>query len=230
MVSSRANKILLAVLLSCLGAVALAANAAKPAAAKRAATAAPKSAAGTNRSAARATQPVSLEAASSDVDYKSNTVTFRDISITQGDLRVTADSARATGLDFEKSTWSFRGTVRISVEGGKLQSNEAVVTFADNKISKAIITGSPAQFEQQRKGSNEMARGRANNINYDVLAGVLRLTSDAWLSDGRNEISGRELVYNVREQHVQAQSAPGDTDRVRITIRPRDPEAAVKQP
>ena len=229
MVSSRANKILVAALVSCIASALLAANNSRRAVQNTAPAKTP-SATAAGRNAARATQPVSLEAASSDVDYKSNTVTFRDISITQGDLHVTAESARATGLDFEKSTWSFRGTVRIAVEGGKLQSNEAVVTFADNKISKAIITGSPAQFEQQRKGSSEIARGRADNINYDVLAGVLRLTTGAWLSDGRNEISGRELVYNVREQHVQAQSAPGDTDRVRITIRPRDPETPVKKP
>ncbi len=61
---------------------------------------------------------------------------------------------------------------------------------------------------------------------YDVPTGTVKLTQDAWLTDGRNDISGQELVYNVREQRVQAEAKPGNTDRVRITIRPRDPGAA----
>ena len=37
---------------------------------------------------------ITLDAASSEVDYKTNTVLFRDLSITQGETRVTAERAR----------------------------------------------------------------------------------------------------------------------------------------
>lgn len=171
-------------------------------------------------------QAVSLDAASSDVDYRSNTVNFRDVVITQGSTRVSADAARATGLNFENATWNFTGNVRISVDDGSLRSSEAVVDFAGNRIARATITGSPAEFEQQRSPSGELARGRAGRIEYDVPAGTVTLSKAAWLTDGRNEISGQQLVYNVREQRVQAETRPGATDRVRITIRPRNDDGA----
>lgn len=170
-------------------------------------------------------QAVSLDAASSDVDYRTNTVNFRDVVIRQGTTRVAADAARATGLDFENATWTFSGNVRISVDGGALRSSEALVTFDRNRITRATITGTPAEFEQRRADSAEVARGRAGRIEYDVAAGTVTLSDEAWLTDGRNEISGRELVYSVREQRVQAQTRPGDSGRVRITIRPRPTEA-----
>jgi lipopolysaccharide transport protein LptA len=170
--------------------------------------------------------PVSLDAASSEVDYRSNTVNFRDVVISQGGMRVAAESARATGLNFENATWDFRGNVRITVNGGSLRSDEAKVDFAANRITRATISGSPAQFEQKRAETADLARGRAGRIVYDVPAGTVKLTKDAWLTDGRNDISGQELVYNVREQRVQAEAKPGNSDRVRITIRPRETGAA----
>jgi lipopolysaccharide transport protein LptA len=165
---------------------------------------------------------VQVDAASSSVDYRTSTVVFRDVVITQGTVRVSAEQARATGLEFQKSTWTFNGKVRIAVDGGGLRSDQATVYFLDNRVSRATIVGAPAEFEQQRTGSSDMARGRAGNIEYDLDSGAVRLRGDAWLTDGRNEISGQELVYDLRAQRVQSESRPGAQDRVRITIRPKD--------
>jgi lipopolysaccharide transport protein LptA len=171
----------------------------------------------------RSSLPISLDAASSDVDYKSQTVVFKDIVITQGDIRVQAQKARAAGgLNFENSRWTFEGDVKIHVEQrGNLLSDRAIVDFLDNRISKATITGSPARFEQQRTDASAPARGRAGEIVYEVGNGTVRLASEAWLSDGRTEISGPIIVYNIRAEQVQAASNPGEKERVRITIGPK---------
>jgi lipopolysaccharide export system protein LptA len=171
--------------------------------------------------------PVQVDAASSSVDYRTSTVVFRDVVITQGTVRVSAEQARATGLEFQKSTWTFNGNVRIAVDGGGLRSDQATVYFLDSRVSRATIVGAPAEFEQQRTGSSDMARGRAGNIEYDLDTGAVRLRGAAWLTDGRNEISGEELVYDLRAQRVQSESRPGAQDRVRITIRPKDAAEAV---
>jgi lipopolysaccharide transport protein LptA len=165
--------------------------------------------------------PISLDAASSEVDYKTNTVVFKDVVISQGDTKVQADHAHATGLNFDNSRWTFEGNVRINAEQqGSLSSDQAVVEFRDNHISKATIEGSPAEFEQKRADSDQMARGHAREIVYDLNDGSIRLSKDAWLSDGHNEISGPLLVYNIREQALQA-AAKADTDeRVHIKIEP----------
>jgi lipopolysaccharide transport protein LptA len=164
--------------------------------------------------------PINLEAASSDVDYRTNTVVFKDVVISQGGTRVQAEHAHATGLNFVNSRWTFEGKVRIEAEQhGNLRSDQATVEFRDNRIARATITGKPAEFEQQRAQSEQMARGHADEIVYDVSDGTVRLENDAWLSDGQNEISGPLLVYNVRAQRVQA-SAPNSDQRIHIRIQP----------
>jgi lipopolysaccharide transport protein LptA len=169
---------------------------------------------------ARAAEAVTLDAASSEVDYRSNTVLFRDVVITQGSVRVAAGRARATGLDFDDSTWTFSEDVRIDVDGGKLRSGDATVTFARNRVARAVIRGAPASFEQRLAGARGTARGRAGTIEYDLVKGTVRLTDDAWLSDGRSEIRGRNLLYDLAGQRVEAGATAGGQERVQITIRP----------
>ena len=52
----------------------------------------------------------------------------------------------------------------------------------------------------------------------------MRLTDDAWLSDGQREISAPVLVYNIREQRVEASGAgAAGGGRVHILITPEGP-------
>jgi lipopolysaccharide transport protein LptA len=171
----------------------------------------------------RSSLPILVDAASSDVDFKSKTVVYKDVVITQGDIRVEAQKARASGdLNLENTRWILEGKVSIHVEQrGSLSSDQAIVDFQNNQISKATITGSPAQFEQQLTDAKGSARGRAREIVYEVGTGTVRLASDAWLSDGRTEISGPLIVYDIRAEQVQAASNPGAKERVRITIGPK---------
>jgi lipopolysaccharide transport protein LptA len=166
--------------------------------------------------------PINLEATSTEVDGRTNTLVFSDVVISQGATRVQADHAHATGLNFANSRWTFEGKVRIDAEQhGNLRSDQAAIEFRDNRIARATITGKPAEFEQKRADSNQIARGRAGEIVYDLNDGTVRLANQAWLTDGQNEISGPLLVYNIREQRVQAAAAPGTDERVHITIAPR---------
>ena len=161
-----------------------------------------------------------------EVDYRNNNAVLRQVVITQCDLRIQADEARVSGgLDFENGRWTISGNVRITAEGGSLQSDKAVVSFRDNVISQATITGTPAEFEQQRDDGT-ISRGHANTIDYETKSGTVSLLNNAWLSHGRNEMTGPQLVYNIKTQSVQGRGKPntgkpGD-DRIRIVIQPRD--------
>lgn len=169
------------------------------------------------------TQPIQLDATSSNFDYKNNTLTFQGVRIVQGGLSVEADDATATGLDFKDSRWVFHGRVRIVIPDGSLTSDEARINFLANLISTAVITGTPARFEQKRdKG---IARGRAARIEYEPGVGLVRLLDDAWLSEGDNEITGRTLTYNMRDQKVVADADQQGSQRVHITINPKKPDA-----
>jgi lipopolysaccharide transport protein LptA len=180
-----------------------------------------------------ANQEIVVEAKPMEVDYRNNNAVLRDVVITQCDMRIEAGEARVTGgLNFDNSQWTVLGNVRITAEGGKLKSDKAVVSFRDKTISNATITGTPASFEQVR-ADGTTSRGRAGTIDYETNSGTVSLNSNAWLSDGRNEISGQKLVYNIRSQSVQGQARAtpsGGNDRIRIVIQPQKPGEEPKKP
>jgi lipopolysaccharide transport protein LptA len=171
-------------------------------------------------------QPISLDAQSSELDYRNNTLVFHKVKISQGPMTVSADQAQASGLDFDNSRWVFRGNVKISMEAGQLSSDQADITFANKLLAKAVITGNPAAFEQHIAKTGRLAQGRADLIDYDVGKGVVRLSKNAWLSDGQRDISGESLTYSVAEQRVVATAADQGSQRVHITITPPPPSPA----
>ena len=171
-------------------------------------------------------QEIVLEAKPLEMDYRNNNAVLRDVVITQCGVRIQAGEARITGgLNFENSHWTISGDVRITAEGGNLSSDKAIVAFRNKLISAATITGAPAKFEQQRDDGTT-ARGHANTIDYETTSGTVSFNTNAFLSYGRNEISGQQLVYNIRSQTVQGQTRPGAATgdgRVRIVIQPDKP-------
>ena len=78
------------------------------------------------------------------------------------------------------------------------------------------------------KEKNQVARGRAGSIDYDVKAATVRLTGDAWLTDGNNEIRGNTLVYDIGRERVQANPSEKDPGGVKITINPPQKTPAAK--
>ena len=162
---------------------------------------------------------IKIQAASSDVDFRTHQWVLRDVVISQSEFTISADKAEATALEFENSHWVFTGNVHLRAEEhGTLQSDRATVDFRNNQMAHVFITGQPAEFEQTRSDNGILARGHADSIEYEVGAGTVRLTQDAWLSNGGNEITAPVIVYNIRQQQVQSESAPGQ--RVHVTIVP----------
>jgi lipopolysaccharide transport protein LptA len=175
--------------------------------------------------AACANPEIVVEAKPVEINYRDNSTLLRDVTIRQCDNRIEAAEARSTGgIAFENSRWTFSGKVRIKASGGNLSSDKAVVEFRNNLISEAVATGTPAEFEQQRDDKST-SRGHANTISYEALGGRISLRTNAWLSDGCNEITGQQLVYNINQQRVEGQSRTNTTQtgdgRIRITIQPK---------
>jgi lipopolysaccharide transport protein LptA len=165
-------------------------------------------------------QSISLDAQSSELDYKNNNLVFHKVRIAQGSMSVAADQAQANGLDFDNSRWVFRGNVKITMEQGLLTSDEAEVNFVKKLLSKAVVNGKPAAFEQRIEKTGKLARGHADTIDYDVTKGVVHLSKNAWLSDGQNEMRGESLKYNVVAQTISAEGPEQGSQRVHIIITP----------
>ncbi len=168
--------------------------------------------------------PINLDAQSSELDLRTNNVFFRKVRIAQGTNSVTADQGQATrealGKDMNNSLWVFRGNVKITMEGGQLTADEAQIDFTKKLLSKAVAHGKPAEFEQRIEKTGKVAHGHADDIDYDAAKGVVRLTKNAWLSDGQNEVRGESLKYNVLAQSIVADAADQNSQRVHIIITP----------
>ena len=171
--------------------------------------------------AAQVNEQLPIELKASSLDYQNGVVKYNSISITQGETRITAERAVASGLEFQDSNWEFSGDVRISTPESAIASDTARVLFAGGEIQSAAVTGSPATFEQRRK--EQHAQGRANRIDYDLKRGAVELTGDAWLSDGKTEVTGATLVYSTTNQRVVSR------EPVVITIQPGEPAAEKPQ-
>jgi lipopolysaccharide export system protein LptA len=176
----------------------------------------------------QSTLPINLDAASSAFDRRNNRIVFQRLHIEQGALDITADVAEATRIDFENNRWQFRGNVVIEHQGTRVFSEHADLYFLGHELRSASLKGTPARFEQARP-TGERTEGRAGAIDYDVTAGIVRLSRNAWLSDGANEVSGERITYDLRREYVTANSGGDGQIRMRIQPPPRD-EAAESAP
>jgi lipopolysaccharide transport protein LptA len=174
--------------------------------------------------AAPAQQAIALDAQSSEIDLRNNNVLFRKVHIAQGPMTVSADlgqaTKQATGLNFDNSLWTFRGSVKITMQQGVLTSDDAEINFTRKALAKAVVNGKPAAFEQQVEKTGKVAKGRADSIDYDAAKGIVRLSKNAWLSDGQTEIRGESLKYNMVAQSIVAEAAEQGSQRVHIIITP----------
>lgn len=165
--------------------------------------------------------PISLDADSTDYDGKTSMLMFQGLRLTQGNIGVQADTGRASKLDFEDSVWQFSGRVVIDTESGHIECDAADLRFKGHQLLRATITGSPATFEMRRPDSDEVTYAQAGSLDYDFAAGVVEFSNDAVITEGGNQISSNYLVYNIREQRINAQSGGNGDPRVKITYTPR---------
>jgi len=165
--------------------------------------------------------PISLDADSSEYDGKSNMVVFKGLRLTQGSMAIEADEGRASKLDFKDSVWQLSGNVIIDVENGHIECDSADLTFFDYKLVLATITGTPASFAMQRPNSSEPTYAEAGRLEYDLAKGIIRFSEQAMITENGNQISSSYLVYNIKEQLINAQSGGDGNPKVRITYTPK---------
>jgi lipopolysaccharide export system protein LptA len=175
---------------------------------------------------------IDFTAQSSEIDYKNSFTTFKKVQITQGNMSISADQGqvKGTGVNFQDSHWIFRGSVRIMVQEGVLTSDEAQAFFANNQLARATASGKPATFQQKIAKADKTVSGHSENIDYDAAHGMVHLTTDAWLSDGQNEIRDQSLRYDMIGQRLIAPEAEQQGQRVHIIITPPPPKNSPAAP
>ena len=162
---------------------------------------------------------VSLDADWSSFDRLSNTMMFKGLRIAQGAFAIEADEAVASDLDFDKSEWTFSGNVRISLDSATIESTSAEVVFETHELLVVELRGDPAEFRDRNPARGDPIRGSAAMLRYESAEGTLRMTGGAWLSEGPNEFTGCDLIYDIDEKKITSGSSECG-EPVVITISP----------
>lgn len=164
--------------------------------------------------------PWDIDAESTSFDGKTSMLVFRGLRLSQGRISIEADEGRANNTEGEDGFWKFSGNVVINVDNGRIECDSADLRFADYQLKSATVTGSPATFELQRAGSEVATSAEAGRFSYDVPAGIIEFSDNATINESGNQISSNFLVYNIREQRIDADSSGDEDGRVRITYTP----------
>jgi lipopolysaccharide transport protein LptA len=158
-------------------------------------------------------------------DFRTDTLEISgNVIVTQGPTSIQAGAAKANDVRSENSRWSFQQSVHIITTEAELQSESASAAIVGGQLARARAEGAPAQFEQRGAREDGQVQGRAGVIEYDFVAGVVKLTNNVWFSNGKDEFRGDVVIYNVRDERLQIN--PGGQGRVRGIIRPRQGTAA----
>ncbi len=167
--------------------------------------------------------PISLDADSTSYDGKSSMLVFAGLRLSQGSIGIEADEGRATKLDFQDAVWQFKGNVVIDVDNGHIECSSADLKFADHKLMVATIYGEPATFEMHRPDSDEITRGEARRLVYNLDKQIIEFSGDAKFSESGNQIASSFIAYNIAEQRINAESSGEGDDKVKITFTPQNP-------
>jgi lipopolysaccharide export system protein LptA len=176
----------------------------------------------------------------SSLQAERNRMVLHDINIvdtTRGITRIKADLAEANGEDLGNSEWVLTGHVQVFMPQGRLNADKATVRFVNKRIASMSAEGAPAEFEHGvaaagpdsapgDAGSHshagiDSAHGHAREIDYDMEHDLLKLNGDSWLTDGCNEINSQSIVYDIANQKVRADAAPGGDTQVHGTLHAR---------
>ena len=164
--------------------------------------------------------PINIDAESTGYLADESVLTFTKLNLSQGGISISADRGEASKLDFENSTWRFEGNIIIKLENGRIESDFAHLEFEGHQIKIARIQGSPAMLIIDRGAKVERTSAIANRIDYDFQRSLIDFTGNVSILEGGNQISSEYLIYNIKDQSIQAQSNSNDNSKVKITYTP----------
>ena len=164
--------------------------------------------------------PINIDAESTGYLADESVLTFTKLNLSQGRISISADHGEASKLDFENSTWKFEGNIRITLENGSIESDFAHLEFEGHQIKTARIQGSPAKLLFNREDEVTRTSAIADRIDYDFQKSLIDFTGNVSIQEGGNQISSEYLVYNIKDQSIQALSDNKDSSKVKITYTP----------
>lgn len=154
--------------------------------------------------------PIEMEADSTGADARTGKVTFTNISIRQGPLSIVADQAESSTLDFNDSTWVFRGNVKLDAPQSSLNASRMTLNFADKRIQRALLTGAPLSYTDKLDNGTRVVAEQAdvrfarNSISTVELSGSpIELSRAATDTGKRTEGRANVISYDAASSNLQ---------------------------
>jgi len=132
-------------------------------------------------------------------------------------IKIKADSVsinEKTGISV------YLGNVKFTQGSLILKGNKIEIHQPDGAVTKIIVIGTPAKFQQQQDNSPDLIHAKAGKLKYVTKDERVYLTKNASVSQGDNLLKGNKIEYNTRDSTVTAQKSTNNDNRVHVVIEP----------
>lgn len=129
------------------------------------------------------------------------------------------DAGQTSGTLDDSTPTVLSGGVTIDQGTLHVEAAKAVLSTAGGEVSSAVLTGEPAQLEQELDDGTPMT-AVADRIDYNMRTEVVVLTGNVVIEQPRNSLRGDRVVYNMRTG--QLTSGGEGAGRVRMRILPKN--------
>ena len=143
-------------------------------------------------------------------------------------LALPEDSAQPIRIQADEGSFHPQGGVSVltgsvQLEQGTLrvEAHHVTIESREQRIERIVAEGrpdNPATFRQRIDADEPVVSAKAQRIDYRVVEERLRLSGDAQVVGNQREVSGAEIVWDIKAGRVDASSEkPGG---VRLKWRP----------
>ena len=114
----------------------------------------------------------------------------------------------------------YQGNVYLKQGTLVIRADSVLVYLKKGKLTKIIIDGKPATFEQKPEDNKDIVQSSANHMEYYATKQILVLKQDARVIQGPNNFSGDFIEYDTLNSTVKAKKEEGSDSRVHAIIQP----------
>jgi lipopolysaccharide export system protein LptA len=119
-----------------------------------------------------------------------------------------------TGLTiYEGAVNMIQGTINI-------KADKITVYSTQDKVNKIVCIGTPAHYQQQSEPGGGLVTARANTIEYQLVKDVIKLVTNASLSQEGSTLKGEIINYDLKAELVEARGDITGKKRIQMVIPP----------
>ncbi|QBZ82997.1 Lipopolysaccharide export system protein LptA [Hydrogenovibrio crunogenus] len=130
----------------------------------------------------------------------------------------------------QKGQSIYSGRVIITQGTTVIHGDKVTIFHPNRKVIKAIVIGQPATFKRFLPEEQNWVDGRADTITYHAENRTVLLEGNAFVNqEGKNSISGPEILYNLNDKTLSAKGNKVEKKRITVIFEPEESNTTQKQ-